>query len=152
LNYQDFLIPYIISNLFSLFLIILCYKRPKAGSKIFGIIFIAAGIFNIYTASTKPKVYVEVYGSTALIPLYKDFIYGTFGSNPALFVNLIATGQLVAGFLLFAKKNLFKLGVSGGIIFLLSIAPLGFGSAFPSTILMAIALFILYKKINFKEN
>jgi hypothetical protein len=39
-----------------------------------------------------------------------------------------------------------KAACLGGIIFGLAIAPLGIGSAFPSTLSMAIAFYILFKK------
>ncbi|MBC7339277.1 MAG: hypothetical protein H5U04_05385 [Firmicutes bacterium] len=39
------------------------------------------------------------------------------------------------------------LGVAGGIVFLLAIAPLGVGSAFPSTLLMAVALYLMWRRL-----
>jgi len=42
------------------------------------------------------------------------------------------------------KRALFLLGILGGIIFLVAISPLGVGSAFPSTLLMAVSLVLLY--------
>ena len=44
------------------------------------------------------------------------------------------------------KGFVFKAGAVGAIIFLVAIAPLGVGSAFPCTVIMAIALYILIKK------
>jgi hypothetical protein len=54
------------------------------------------------------------------------------------------------GIFLFRHGKLFLLGIIGGIVFLVAIAPLGIGSAFPSTLLMAFCLVLLhirYKKI-----
>ena len=39
-----------------------------------------------------------------------------------------------------------KLAMIGAILFLLAIAPLGIGSGFPSSVIMAIAIFILLRK------
>jgi hypothetical protein len=79
--------------------------------------------------------------------LYKNFINGIFSSHTTLFVTVIAFGQLLTGLFLLMKKKFFILGILGGIIFLLAIAPLGIGSAFPSTLLMAISLIILHKRL-----
>jgi len=111
------------------------------------LIFLAAGTFNIITVFRTPHVYVEAFGQFAVLPFYKNFIYGIFNEHIALFVTLIASGQILVSALLFMQKTLFKSGVIGGIIFLIAISPLGIGSAFPSTLLMASSLVILYRKI-----
>jgi len=143
---EDYLIPYIISNVVSILLIFICSKWPKVGKIVWGVFFLAAGIFNLITAFKTSHVYVESYGQTAIVPFYKDFIYGTFSEHTTLFVSLIASGQILVSILLFLKNVLFKFGLIGGMIFLIAISPLGIGSAFPSTLLMAISLFILFKK------
>ncbi len=145
---RNYLIPYIITNVLSILLIFICYKWSKVGKIMWGMIFLAAGIFNVITSFRTPHAYVEVYGQTAVLPFYKNFIYGTFSDHTTLFVTLIASGQILVSILLFLKRMLFRLGTIGGMIFLIAISPLGIGSAFPSTILMAISLFILFKKVN----
>ncbi len=147
MNMQDFLVPFIISNMFSLILIFVCYKWPKAGKIVWGIIFFGAGVFNILTATTEPHIYVEAYGPAAVLPFYRDFIYGVFSRYAALFVTLIACGQLITAVFLFWPNNAFRFGIIGGIIFLLAISPLGLGSAFPSTLLMAVSLMLLWRKL-----
>jgi len=145
MNLQENLVPYLISNIISLILIFICYKYTKTGRIIFGIIFVLAGIFNIYEAFKSPDIYARVFGVTAVFPFYKKFIYGFFSSHASLIVSLIGGGQIAVGLMLFTT-SLYKIGVIGGIIFLLAIAPLGVGSAFPSTVLMAVALFFIYQK------
>lgn len=120
----------------------ICYKWPKIGKVAWGIIFILAGIFNIYMGNSNPQAYVD-YGQHA-VGLYQKFIYGLFSSYTSLIVSLIASGQIIVGIFLFMKKNLFVLGIGGGIIFLVAISPLGIGSAFPSTLLMSASLVLLY--------
>jgi len=44
------------------------------------------------------------------------------------------------------KNGWFRLACLGGIIFGIAIAPLGIGSAFPATLLMAWAFYILFRK------
>lgn len=143
---QEYLIPYIISNIVGLLLIFICYLWFKAGRILYGLIFLAAGIFNFHTAGESPEVYVEVYGSTALFSFYKNFIYGFFSQHTPLLVRIIALGQIMVGILLFTRKIYFTLGIIGGMIFLLCISPLGIGSAFPCTLFMIIGLFLLLRK------
>jgi len=142
---EDYLVPYIISNVLGLLLIVLSLKTPKISRWFFIVIFLASGIFNLATAANQPDVYLE-YGKSAMVPFYKNFIYGTFAENTQLFVSLIAVGQLAIGILLLTKKQLFRFGALGAILFLLAITPLGIGSAFPATFFMAIAMFVLFQK------
>jgi hypothetical protein len=145
-NLHEFLIPYTVSNLIAFLLFWLCWKRPRTGMIVFGIIFILAGIFNFYTASTTPEVYWQ-YASWALLDLYVEFIQGFFRENARIIVKIIAFGQLLTGALLLVKKGRTRFsGVLGGIIFFIAIAPLGIGSAFPATLIMALGLFTGYKK------
>ena len=146
MNMNDFLVPYIISNVFSLALIFVCYKWPKVGKIAWGVIFFAAGAFNIFTALTNPSIYVQAYGTSAVLPLYRDFIYGLFSRHTALFVTLIGAGQMTTAALLLLSDRSFPFGILGGILFLLAITPLGLGSAFPSTLLMAVSLVLLWRR------
>ncbi|MHB2148438.1 hypothetical protein ACX8XP_05225 [Calditrichota bacterium LG25] len=146
MNLQNFLVPYIISNVFSLALIFICSRWFKAGKILWGVIFFAAGAFNILTAFTSPHIYVEAYGPSAVLPFYRDFIYGAFSRYTALYVTLIGVGQITTAGLLLLSHRTFRLGILGGILFLLAIAPLGLGSAFPCTLLMAVSLVLLWRK------
>ena len=97
----------------------------------------------MYSGITNPEAYVNTYGPLA-IDLYQKIIYGVFSSYASLFVILIALGQLLVGIFLLQKRTLFKLGILGGITFLISISPLGIGSAFPFPLLMSISLILLH--------
>jgi hypothetical protein len=141
-NLQEYWLPYFITHVITLSLIFVCYKWPKIGKVAWGIIFILAGLFNMYTGISSPQDYVD-YGSQA-VGLYQKFIYGIFSSYTSLIVSLIATGQILVGIFLFMKRQLFLWGIIGGIIFLVAISPLGMGSAFPSTLLMSISFVLLY--------
>jgi hypothetical protein len=105
---------------------------------------VLAALFNMYLGNSNPQKYVE-YGQGA-VGLYQKFIYGIFSSYTSLIVSLIALGQMLVGVFLLMKRTLFKLGIFGGIIFLVSISPLGIGSAFPSTLLMSLSLVLLYSR------
>lgn len=139
---QSVWIPYIITHCLTFLLIFICYKWPKTGKAAWGIIFVAAGIFNLYTVNSNPQAYID-YSQYAVGP-YQKFISGIFSSYTSVFVSLIALGQILVGIFLLSKKRFFLWGIVGGIIFFIAISPLGIGSAFPSTLFMAISLIILY--------
>ena len=145
-SFSDFLIPYAVSNLFSLLLLWLNWKRPRVGLVLFGFIFILAGIFNFYTASTTPEIYLQ-YASWALFDFYVEFIGGFFRDHAGMIVKMIAVGQILIGVMLLIKKREMKLpAIIGGILFFIAIAPLGLGSAFPATLIMALGLLGGYKR------
>jgi len=146
MSLQEYLIPYIMSNAVGLLLIYICYRWFRAGRILFGLIFLAAGVFNFYITCKSPEIYVEVYGASAVFSFYKNFIFGFFNQHVALFVRLIAIGQVTVGILLFTRKVCFKIGIAGGVLFLLAISPLGIGSAFPCTIFLIFGLYFLYRK------
>ena len=142
-NSSDLWIPILITHVLTFLLIFICYKWPKIGKVVWAVIFIAAGLFNIYSVISDPQQYVTTYGQHA-IPLYQKFIFSLFSTNTILFVAMIAAGQILVGLFLFMKKMPLKLGVLGGILFLVAISPLGVGAAFPSTLLMAFSLVLMY--------
>jgi hypothetical protein len=142
---EEYLFPWIISNVVSLALLFACYKWSRIGRYLFAFIFLAASVVNTFEAIRDPHTYVEVYGKLAFF-FYKDFIYGFFASHTTVIVLSIAAGQLLISVFLFLGKKFFIYGVLGGIIFLLAITPLGLGSAFPATLLMVAALAVLFVK------
>ncbi len=143
---KQLFIGLLISNVVGLALIISSIFQQHFTRLIFGIVFLAASIFNVYLVNTTPAIYVEGYAPYAIEP-YRNIINGIFSQFTQEFIYFIASGQfLISVFILFAKNTGTKIGFMGGILFFIGIAPLGIGSAFPSTILMAIALVILFTK------
>jgi hypothetical protein len=137
----DYVVPYIGSNMFSILLSIVAALSPQVCRWVFVVMFLGAGIFNAFMAIRQPSMYVDVYGPLAVLELYSSFIYGLFSQYTTAIVLAIAAGQLVVGTLLLTR---FGVGALGGIIFLVAIAPLGIGSAFPATLIMAAALFVTW--------
>ena len=142
MNLPDYWFPYVITHAVTLVLIFICFRWPKIGKAAWGVIFILAGIFNIFTVIKNPDAYLGYRDHAA--EFYKFFIDGVFNSFTVFIVSLIAAGQILVGFFLLRKGKIFLLGILGGIVFLIAIAPLGVGSAFPSTLLMAFSLVLLY--------
>jgi hypothetical protein len=142
---RQYLVPYIISNLFALALIAIAVKWPGVARVLVGVGFFAAACANTFAAIRHPQDYLG-YAPLAALSIYRNFIQVYFSHNPALFVIPIAICQLIIGLLVHLTKGRWlKLGLTGGIVFLLAIMPLGVGSAFPATLLMAIALVVLFK-------
>ena len=140
------LAAWIVSNAFALMLIALAWKLPKVCRAIFGFVFAAAALFNAMTVLTNAQAYVEGFGPQALFPFYENFIYGPFARHTAPFVLAIAAGQLALGLLMFARGTAFRLGLAGGMLFFLAIAPLGQGSALPMPLLGIAALWVLWHR------
>ena len=145
MNFKEVWIPFTVTNVSSIILISICYRWPKIGKIVWGIMFILAGMFNFYTSISDPQAYLGY--SRGAIGLYQKFIEGFFSANIVWIIGLISSCQILIGIFLFTKKTLFLLGTAGGIVFLLAISPLGLGSAFPATLLMAFSLVLLYLRI-----
>lgn len=146
---DEIIIATVISNIVALVLLLLSWKRKNIARILFSILFICAAVLNWKTVHTDPLVYLEY--SKYAIPFYAGIIKGEFARHITGYVSCIALGQLLIGFGLLARDIIVKLSCMGGIIFLLAIAPLGTGSAFPFSITSAAALFILYQK-HFNKN
>ena len=126
-------------------MILVCYRWPRAGRFTWVVIFGAAGAFNLYTALTGASAYL-MYSETAVLPFYRAFINGIFSRNTALFVGLIASGQIVVALLLLLGKPVHRIGMMGGMLFLFAICPLGVGSAFPAPLLMGASFVVLWRR------
>ncbi|MDH3430393.1 MAG: hypothetical protein OEM60_02655 [Gammaproteobacteria bacterium] len=133
--------PILITNGVAVGLILLALWWPRLTRALFAVIFFAASLFNAYTALTTPEAYLD-YAGMAALDIYRDFINGPFRAHTQTLVYLIAAGQMFVGALLTQEGFLCRLGVVGGVVFFVAIAPLGVGSAFPSTLLMAAALLL----------
>lgn len=142
---RDFLPQYLASNAIALLLLVLAWKRPTAGRISLGVVFLAAGITNAYTAIDAPGSYLD-YERLALLELYREFIGGWFAAHVRPMVMLIAAGQVAIATGMFLNRALLRPAVVGALVFLLAIAPLGVGSAFPCSILLAMAAALLWRR------
>jgi hypothetical protein len=146
----EYLGPYIGSNVVAIGLLLVAVFWPKVARVLFIVIFIAAGLFNAYMALTQPEGYLN-FGELAVLPIYRDFIYGVFSRYTRAFILAIAAGQLAVGGLLIGKRPLLTLGVTGGIVFFVGIAPLGIGSAFPFSLFAIAALAVMYWRLGRRD-
>jgi hypothetical protein len=135
-------LPYIITNAVAIVIVISAMMWPTVSRVLLSVMFIGASIFNLVTSFTTPSAYLEL-GEFSTNDFYRSFIFGPFSTNVPLYVSGIAIGQLLIGVFVLYKGKLMKAALIGGIIFLLGISPLGYGSAFPSPVIFALAFAIL---------
>jgi hypothetical protein len=108
------------------------------------ILFLGGAPWNLFASLTMPSFYVETYGPLATPP-YAAFIYGPFAANPAVFVVPIAVGELAIGVLTAAKGAWVRLGMIGVMVFMVGLAPLGVGGAFPFSLWAIVAAYVLFR-------
>ena len=142
---KQYLIPYIISNIVFALCIAGALRKPILTRIFLACFFLWASYFNSSSAIQSPEIYLD-YGKLTSVSLYENFIHGFFSRHISQFVLPIAVGQFLIFLGLLLNKTWTKLACIGGILFGLAIAPLGVGSAFPATVSMAIAFFILLRK------
>ncbi len=136
-------IAYSLSNLVALLLLWASWKKPSVARALFMLLFAWAAWFNTTTVLATPAIYTG-YAQYAIVGWYRQFILGFFAQHTAPLVLAIAAGQAGIALGMLANGRLFRVGAVGGIVFLLCIAPLGAGSAFPCTLLMAAGMWRLY--------
>jgi hypothetical protein len=141
---QPYLLPYIISNLAAIIILISSIYQPKLARFLFMLLFGWASWLNYTVAHQNPLDYLA-YADLA-IPMYRDFINGWFKDNITLLVTFISFGQGFIALGMAMKGNWVRLASLGSIVFFLAISPLGVGAAFPFPILTAIAAYLIIKK------
>ena len=131
----------IISNIVALLVLFASWRRRNVGRLLFFLLFLWAAQINLRTAIWNPGTYLE-YARWAVGP-YRAFILGPFARHTTLIVAAIAVGQLAIASLVVARGRAVTLGLLGAITFLLAIAPLGRGSAFPFSLTASVAAVVL---------
>ncbi|HET6345758.1 MAG TPA: hypothetical protein VFH51_12555 [Myxococcota bacterium] len=131
-------------NTIAIALILVAAKWPKLARVLFSVLFLGAGVWNLFASLTMPAFYVATYGPVATPP-YAAFITGPFAANPALFVVPIALGQLAIGLLAAGTGARVRLAMLGSMAFLLAIAPMGVGAAFPFSLFGILAAYLVFR-------
>ena len=141
-----FLVPYLISQAVSIVILIVVWKNTKIARGLFAVMFLWASGANTYYGITKPEIYMD-YADLAL-PFYRNFIQGWFSHYNHILVPLIAMGQLIIAIGMLLKDAMVRLACIGAIIFLGAIIPLMVGSAFPFSITVSIAAYLILRNDN----
>jgi len=137
----EYLIPYTISQVVSLVILVAAWKKTRWARWLFVLLFFWASCTNMYIGLTKPDTYL-LYADMA-IPLYRDFINGWFSHYDHIIIPIIAVGQFLIAIGMLLKNWFVKWACIGSITFLLSIAPLMIGAAFPFSITVSIAALLI---------
>lgn len=116
--------PMIISILFVLAVVILCFVKPNAGRIFLGFFFLvmALGVNGSFTFGN-PQAYLD-YVSGALIPFYRRLAVDVIQISPVIFGLLLMVFEICMGLLLLHKKQAVKVGLIGTMLFIIGIAPL----------------------------
>jgi hypothetical protein len=123
------------------------WKKPAAARVLYLLLFIWASWTNGKGSLYTNQFYLD-YADFTFVPFYKDFILGFFKHHITPFIFTIAVCQFFIGISMLLKGKVFKAGCWGGIVFLVSISPLGIGSTFPATLVMAVGFYLLVRKNN----
>lgn len=145
---DDYLIPYLISQGVSIAILLAAWKNTRLARLLFSIMFLYAGFYNLTLGFRKPDEYLGF--AELAIPIYRDFINGWFSRHNHIVIPVIASGQLAIGVSMVLQGIWVKLACLGAIAFLLSIAPLMVGSAFPFSLTVSAAAILIWR--NDKKN
>ena len=139
---QQILVMYLGSITISLVVLWVTWKRIEIGRLLLVLLFLWASYVNSKTAITNPEDYLN-YAAYAWSGWYRDFILGTFAANIKPMVLTIASGQFLIALFLSFRGIWVRAGAVGAIIFFLAIAPLGVASGFPTSIILAVAAYLI---------
>lgn len=133
---QQYIVEHVTALILATALLTATYLWPRVARVLYIALFAWACSVNWRTVLERPEVYLE-YADLAVVDAYRDFIRGFFATHILEIVGAIATcqGLIAAGLL--AGGALARVALLGATVFLVMIAPLGVGSGFPSTVIMA---------------
>jgi hypothetical protein len=134
---------YIVSNITAVAFLLATLYSNRLARILFAALFIGAGIINWIVVHTNPTGYLDY--SKYAVGLYRDIIVGPFQNHITPIVSFIAVCQFLIGLGLLYKGRILRTACVAGSIFLVAISPLGIASAFPSGLIWAVGLYVLYK-------
>jgi hypothetical protein len=147
LDNQVYVTLLIISNMVAILQLIAAIKWPRIARLSFFLLFAWASATNLTESQRTPDFYLE-YADLTWSGWYRNFIKSWFADHIQLAVGFVALCQGLIAVSMLLKGWIYKIGSVGAFVFLLSILPLGVGSGFPCTAIMAIAVIILLRKYN----
>jgi hypothetical protein len=141
---DEYLVPYVISQIVALAVLLAAAWHIRLARLLIAVIFLYAGCYNLYIGFVKPNVYLGF--ADLALSWYADFIKGWFSRYNHIIIPLIAVGQLFIGVGITLSGKWVKWACIGAIVFLISIAPLMVGSAFPFSIPVSVAAWLIYRR------
>lgn len=138
----ELLLPHLLCVALGLLLAVLAWKKPVWARVSFVALFGLAAVFNLRTALVDPSAYLS-FATLTDSTHYRALILGPFARHVTAWVCAIALGQALIALGLLLRGRLAQVAAIGAIVFLCAIAPLGVGSAMPSSLLMAGGMVVL---------
>jgi len=141
---STFWLAYWTSNIGGAILAITGWKWMRIARYLFAALFGWACWFNLDTVGSTPEVYLD-YALLTPVRMYSDFITGWFADHVVGVVTAVAIGQGLIAIGMLLGKMWARIAAIGAMAFLLAVAPLGLGSAFPASLLKAVGAFFVYR-------
>lgn len=138
----QFVTPYLVSLGIAGSLLVLATVRPRWCRWLFVALFAYAAIYNFWISSTRPEEY-QGFATLALVAALAEFIRGPFREQAAPTIGAIATGQALIAVGFGVGRSLLPAATLGAVVFLMAIAPLGVGSAYPFSVMVSLAAIIV---------
>jgi hypothetical protein len=142
---NQYFVPWLISNIAAIIFLIAAIWKPQIARLLFFLLFGWACWMNYTTAHNNPEDYLT-YAAITPFHFLRNFINGWFKENITIMVTCISFGQALIALGMLLKGWWVRLACLGAIIFLVAIAPLGIGSAFPFSISASLAAYFIFKK------
>jgi hypothetical protein len=144
---EPHILPQVVAaNVLAVVFFIVALYRPNAARVIAGAGFILAALVNCAVALRAPLFFAN-----ALEPLawggYRDFMHSVFAMAPAKILLALALWQAMVGCVFLIRQSPFiRLASVAAFGFFLLLIPLGAGSGFPSTLILAGAMVVLFTR------
>jgi hypothetical protein len=132
----EWLGPHLASLIVAALLALAALRRAELGRALYVGLFSWAAVTNFVAALRSPEVYLG-YAALTESPTYRAIIEGPFARHVTSYVIAIAAGQAAIAAGLLSRGRSPRIAAALAIVFLVAIAPLGVGSGFPSTLIMA---------------
>lgn len=142
---EQFFIPWLLAILLSVLIGVLCHRYPKWGRRGLGALWLIGGLLNVYLAWIYPRDYL-VFGQFTLSPFYRRFIYMILFRQAIWMGGLLVLWHFYLAFQFFRPGPLSPLSLVLTTVLLLLLAPLGFGSGFPASLILLLGLYTLHRR------
>ncbi len=142
---QQYAIPWSIGLIFSLLVTFCCIRQVSLGRRLLAILFLSGTLAHIYLAWIYPRDYL-VFGQFTFLDGYRRFIYMILFRQAIWMGGILVLWHAYLTYSYWKKGPLSKVSISLSVLLLLLVAPLGFGSAFPASLILLIGIFYLSKR------
>jgi len=129
---------YLLGNFAALLLVFVALWRASVARAAFALLLTGAGAWSLTVAVKTPAAFAAL-APWAWRPA-RAFLEGLLTNGPAFVVVPLAVLQLACGLMLaFGDRRTARQGMLAGGLFFAALAPLGLASAFPATLVLAVA-------------